>query len=332
MPGAFRSGIFLEKGTKTVAPDRGCGYLFQEVGQKLLKMKLSLPRIIQKAVWWFPILFFLYGGATGVRTEDVRQGGSPPAEPLFQKGQQFFFEGRLQSAVTAYEEALQRNPDHAFARNNLGYIYYLLDRLPEALECFEQAVKSDPQLLIGYMNLGNVHYRLRDYMKALSSYRRAIEIDPEHIHAYFNAGNAGFRLGHYSLAVTYYERALRLDESYSNIHFNLALALRRLGRLNRAKNRFQLVLKLNPRLASAHYELGKLLEKSGENESALRSFRRACDLGRQAACRKLRGFRTTQWSPLPAAGFPPTVVRESGGPDNRLPDPPRSSPESPTSR
>lgn len=71
--------------------------------------------------------------------------------------------GRLDSALTAVKQALDRDPDLAVAHNNLGALYALGDRAGLALVAFAQAARLDPDfpephegMAVAYLDQGRL--------------------------------------------------------------------------------------------------------------------------------------------------------------------------------
>ncbi|HEY6213740.1 MAG TPA: tetratricopeptide repeat protein, partial [Vicinamibacterales bacterium] len=100
-----------------------------------------------------------------------------------------------EAARTAYERAIELDPNHADARVNLGRLLHE-DGAPAAAE---------------------------------EQYRRALAADPEHETAVFNLGVALEDLGRLRDAREAYERALELDPDNADAHYNLAGILERRG-------------------------------------------------------------------------------------------------------
>lgn len=52
--------------------------------------------------------------------------------------------GRLEEAAASYQRALELNPGHVMACNNLGKVFLELGRQPEAIASFRRAVALGP--------------------------------------------------------------------------------------------------------------------------------------------------------------------------------------------
>jgi tetratricopeptide (TPR) repeat protein len=77
----------------------------------------------------------------------------PQAEALYHLGLLDEIQGRPQSAVKKYEEALKLNPDYHMAHNNLGLLWLQIGRYTEAIEHFRAAVRLAPSESIPQENL-----------------------------------------------------------------------------------------------------------------------------------------------------------------------------------
>ena len=100
------------------------------------------------------------------------------AETNFAIGNLRFAQDRHKAAATWYGMALQIDPKHKGALNNLGVIALDANDLPTAKRFFEQALKQDPQS-------GKTHYLLAKTLKTIGAFSdaraeiaRALEIDP----------------------------------------------------------------------------------------------------------------------------------------------------------
>jgi tetratricopeptide (TPR) repeat protein len=116
--------------------------------------------------------------------------------------------GDLDNAEKAFRRAIEINPDHAEARDNLGLIYQARGRLDDAVREFRQAVNSHPDYPLARFHLGRVLANQRKYEAAEQQFLRALEPESDRTPAYL-----------YALAATY-ARAGRRDEAMQ--YFNKA--------------------------------------------------------------------------------------------------------------
>lgn len=89
--------------------------------------------------------------------------------------------GNYDTAITAYEVALESSPESALVLNNLGFAYYLRGQdgdAEEGLGYLARAVQADPNNIRAHINLGLVSYSLGRYRSALTPLERAISLNP----------------------------------------------------------------------------------------------------------------------------------------------------------
>ena len=113
------------------------------------------------------IFLFLFIPGTG-RAED--QAGQ-----YFKAGVSFYDEGDFDQAITAFQKAVQEDPDYAEGYYNLGIVYDIQGKFNEAIKAYEQAVQIDPNVGTVLKNLTQDCYatgRLKeamDYIKLAES-------------------------------------------------------------------------------------------------------------------------------------------------------------------
>jgi len=84
-----------------------------------------------------------------------------------------------EESIKAYQAAIQIDPNHADAYNNLGATYYLQGRLTEAVEALVQAIRLESNLADAYFNLGAVHVARRERGEALKQYAPLRTLNPK---------------------------------------------------------------------------------------------------------------------------------------------------------
>lgn len=187
------------------------------------------------------------------------------ADTHFELGRSLQQAGDLTGAEAAYRRAVEHDPAHLRALNNLGIVLEAAERWDEAMHAYRQALAVDDSRAIIHYNLGH----------ALHASGRADE------------------------AIAAYREAIRLDANDPDFHGNLAAALHHVGERERALESFEAAVKrgaMNPSIwrqwGYCHYELGRVREaraifhRAAEMpEAGVRAF---CDLGR--ACEVLRDW------------------------------------------
>lgn len=101
--------------------------------------------------------------------------------------------GRLSEAVDEYRRALDRNPNHLEALNNLGAALANQGRMDEAVRRFERLIAIDPGNADARANLGLALAAAGAPAEAARAFREALRIDPGHAGARDGLQDVGAR-------------------------------------------------------------------------------------------------------------------------------------------
>ena len=132
-------------------------------------------------------------GPTAPTTEPQPTAGATAVEPataqeFFQAGNQHARVGEFEEAITAYQSALELEPDHVSAMTNLGVAYYNNGQLDEAVAEYQKALEVAPEDEAIHSNLAAAYVQQGKLEEALASYTRAVELEPTLSQAYFGLG------------------------------------------------------------------------------------------------------------------------------------------------
>ena len=178
------------------------------------------------------------------------------AETHFYRGNEKYLMRSYEDAITAYNEAIQLQPDFANAYVNRGLAKEKLGQHESAITDYSSAIKIDPTLAGAYNNRGSVQRRLGQHFLALEDLSNAIQLDPHYVKAYVNRGNAKNSLGHPNEALEDFNTALDLDPNSAEAYNNRGIAKAALMQLPDAIKDFDTAIELNPELANAYYSRG----------------------------------------------------------------------------
>ena len=193
--------------------------------------------------------------------------------------------GETGTAISTYEQFLQRRPDAATGFFNVALLYKKEKRYDDARSAYEKAIElgiSDPQEV--YSNLGVLYSELHDADNARLMYQRALEIAPGYLPALFNLAGLLEESGEREQAVELYEKILALDPSHHESRARIVHATRisddhgaLLADLQRAiqesgSDRFG--------LETLQFALGKALDELGRYDEAFDAYEVANELAR----------------------------------------------------
>jgi tetratricopeptide (TPR) repeat protein len=136
--------------------------------------------------------------ALGVEREQMSETGTGP-----------------RGAAEAYQSALNINPGHVDALNNLGMLSYEQGVLSDALVLFQRAAELHPHHMLSHFNLGSVLEESGDLEKARKHLRLAVRLDDEHADAHYNLAFVCDKLGAFVEARRHWRRYVELDPNSS---------------------------------------------------------------------------------------------------------------------
>ena len=124
----------------------------------------------------------------------------------------FSQEGEPDEAL--YQRILNLDPHNAYARVQLGNIYFSRELYIEAEREYDQALKADPNMVDAIVGQGNVAMAMELYDKAVERYRKALEIRPDDNRIKTKLAEALLKDGNTSEAKAILEEVLKEAPSY----------------------------------------------------------------------------------------------------------------------
>ncbi|GEM_PF-1686376 len=105
----------------------------------------------------------------------------PTSTPLYWNvGNESYEQGNFNDALPNYEKALQYNPYHVHALNNLGSCFYSLGEIDYAEEQYEKVLEINPRFVETLMNYASLHFNRNDIDGALNTILKVpIDQEPE---------------------------------------------------------------------------------------------------------------------------------------------------------
>jgi len=205
--------------------------------------------------------------------------GSLEALKRFTAGQTAWLEGRYDESVDLYEEAIEIDPEFAYAYAALGSAYstFVFRRMDDAREAFEQAMTRIDR--VGpherYFMQAMFHSSFGQPQDAIRYYRLHLDRYPDHLGARFNLGGIYRRLGDCDLAVEEYSEVLRLNPLEPNTLINMATCLVTDGEYEAALDYYRRAFDLQPQWrgqGNLNHEYGMALLQAGRIDEAIAIF------------------------------------------------------------
>jgi len=98
---------------------------------------------------------------------------------LARLGDQFFEQGQLQRAMTAYERTLRFDPNDTDTYNDLGLTLHYLGQSQRAVQVLQQGASRDAAYQRIHLTLGFVQLQSGDTEAAAAALQRAVDLGPE---------------------------------------------------------------------------------------------------------------------------------------------------------
>jgi tetratricopeptide (TPR) repeat protein len=187
----------------------------------------------------------------------------------------FARQGKPEQAASQCLDALRINPYYAEAQSDLGDLMIQQGRLDEALSCYEQALRIKPDLVQAHFNLAAVLVRQGRADQAIEHYRQALRRKADLPEAHLGLADLLVGQGRLDEAIAHYSAALRWKPDYPEAHNNLGSALGRQQKIDQAMHHFSEALRLRPDYAEAHNNLGNALAIQGRLDQAIAHFSEA---------------------------------------------------------
>lgn len=180
-------------------------------------------------------------------------------------------------------EDIARNPESASAYAARGLAYAKKGQLESAIAAFDKAVQLNPKLVEAYVNRGTTHAQIGNTERARADYYKAIALDPASATTYNNLAALLQNSGDLEGALCNYEKAIGLDPCLAQAYYNRGVILYHKGDKEGALANYDKAMTLNPGLALTYMERGVVLAEKGELEKALADFNKAIELDSKIA-------------------------------------------------
>jgi tetratricopeptide (TPR) repeat protein len=141
----------------------------------------------------------------------------PTAQAYVHLGHAQLWQGRVPEAITSFEAAVRREPNHAEAHHHLGNALGQMGRRAEAVGAYHDALKAKPDFAEAYSNLGLVtrwqrHDPLAKDLLALGERADAVPA-PSRIHLFYALGKYYDDVGEPDRAFAFWERGAALKRA-----------------------------------------------------------------------------------------------------------------------
>jgi len=170
---------------------------------------------------------------------------SMKADELDESARAAMQNGNFPLAVKLLKRAVEVEPKHKYAWNNLGLAYLAMRQNDEAVAAFQQAVEVNPYDEFAFNNLGRAYWQERKYEDAADAFHKQLEINPLDKFAHTNLGAMYAEWHKYDEAAPELEKAVSLTPNDPALQVSLGDAYLNLGQDDKALAAFDRAIEIS---------------------------------------------------------------------------------------
>lgn len=198
-----------------------------------------------------------------------------------EQGKRAFDAGNYRGAEELFEKAHRESPSCDILLY-LGLTHYRLKKMDSALIAFQEAVQCDSKLVAAHLALGEAYAQQGNDAEAVAAYRRALTLQPANRDALRGAALIYARDKLDEKAIEVLELLVQVDPSDTQAHTDLGAAYFATGNHDGAEAQFEQALHLKPDSAAALLGLGNVNLRKGQEEEAIAVLQKAARLSPKA--------------------------------------------------
>jgi tetratricopeptide (TPR) repeat protein len=194
------------------------------------------------------------------------------SEALYGLGSIYLQQNKAADARATFERVItlpQRYPGTLpNAWNNLGLLSAREGHTDEAIQQFQQALQLDPDHFIALENLGNAYRQAKRWDDAKATLRHALQLNPDSAEANYAMGMVYAQTDDASRAQEYLQKALAEKPAYPEALNNLGVLYLRKNQPGDAESSFKEAIRLAPAFEQSYFNLARLYAIEGNNAGA----------------------------------------------------------------
>jgi len=158
------------------------------------------------------------------------------AKRYFDEGAEYAKKGHGKEAISAFQKAIEKDPEDSGVYLNMGIVYGALGQKEEAIAAFEKAEIFAPAgSLEGtpkdefFLIIGHFYRQLGDNNNAINILKKSLELNPKAIAPYFQLGGIYFDSGMYNNAIQNCIKAIEINPNNGHVLFLLGASQEKIG-------------------------------------------------------------------------------------------------------
>lgn len=194
------------------------------------------------------------------------------AEALYGLGSSYLQQQKSKEANECFQRTIELHASYPGtlpnAWNNLGILAAREGKYDLAIQYLQRALQIDPQHTIALQNLGNAYRQKKDWPQAESALERALALNPDDAEANYSLGMVYAQQNDTERAYDYLQRALASRPVYPEALNNLGILYLRTRRPDAAIKSFEESIRVAPAYDQAYLNLARVYVIEGDREKA----------------------------------------------------------------
>jgi len=146
------------------------------------------------------------------------------------QGQAAFDQQDYDTALDAYNCALQQDPDDPQAYYGQGQVYSAQGDYIRAINDFSTAIRLNYSPLgMAYYQRSTAYFYQTNYESARADVNMTVQLMPDYVYSYLTLGSIEVNQGHYAKALVDFQHAAHLDSSLADPYYDQAITYAWLG-------------------------------------------------------------------------------------------------------
>ena len=179
-------------------------------------------------------------------------------------GASLYWAGKVDDAISEYNEALRLDPKNPMAYQLLGIAAGWKGNVQQAQDYFLKANYFDPNKADTHMNLGSTYAVQRNWEQALEHFRAAADLAPREPLYHYQLGTLYEALGRDEQTENSFKKALHYFSNYEDAMLSLGALYEKLNRPQEALKYYKRAVKTKPGDFVARLRYGFLLMRQGQ--------------------------------------------------------------------
>jgi tetratricopeptide (TPR) repeat protein len=193
---------------------------------------------------------FVMQAATAASSGTAAENKEPPSHiKSAGEGVKLLNSGKYDEAISAFQKALQADPNLAEVRYDMGIAYERKGDPVEAQKQYQEAIQLKKDFGEAYLSLGNSYLAEKKFDQANEALSKATQLMPQNYDAFYNLGASYANLMKYTEAEAAFKKAIEISPNEPIAHYQLGMALYGQSKNAEAKTEFQKYLELKPNAA-----------------------------------------------------------------------------------